>query len=356
MKLKYKIQDKLHQAYKALEIKEHRLSYLFLEITRRCNLNCRHCGSDCKHEAQSPELTTESWLKIVDYVARHFGKGVNFIITGGEPLLHPDIFRLGQHIAARQMRWGMVTNGMILNAERMKKLTDAGIYSITLSLDGMAQAHNWLRNSPKAYERVVKALEHIGQSPVSFKDVVTCVFPGNLNQLDSIAKLLLEKGISSWRLFRIFPSGRAAQNPELLLSFEQTWEMIRWIEQNKTQYAHKGLNINLSCEGFLPFDVDKQVRDAPFFCRAGVNIASILCDGNITGCSNNHPDFYEGNILKDEFRTLWDYGFENFRTRPWVLKTRCKDCQHLGSCQGGSIHLWNLHTDHPAFCYLEEKL
>jgi len=343
----------LYNYYKKLEIKSHNLSYLFLEITRKCNLNCLHCGSDCKHELNVAELTTDSWIKIIENIKENFSTDLTFIITGGEPLLHPDLDIITDAIKKAGMKWGMVTNGLLLDKKKINNLLENKINGITLSLDGIESTHNKLRNNKNSYSKTISALKLIGESPIKFKDVVTCVYPDNLNQLDNIAKTLIENGISEWRLFRIFPSGRAKDNNELLLSFNQTQQMVNWIKQNRKQYKEKGLNINLSCEGWIPFKDDRKVRDNPFFCRAGINIASILCDGNITGCSNNNESFYEGNILKNDFSFIWENNFKKFRDRSWVNQTKCGNCEHLKKCQGSSIHLWEYGREKPSFCYVK---
>ncbi len=349
-----KIQANIYQYYKELEISEHRLQYLFLELTQRCNLNCLHCGSDCKSTVNKAELTTESWFRIIDYMHQNYGTSLSFVITGGEPLLHKDLDKIGAYIKQKNMRWGTVTNGMLLDITRMKALEDAGIYSLTLSVDGLEHAHNFLRNSSSAFRKVLIALDALGKSQIKFKDAVTCVYPKNLNELSQIANLLLSKGINSWRLFRIFPSGRAQNNAEIQLSFSQTQELLTWIAQNKKTFKTKGLDLNLSCEGYLPFEEDMKLRNQPFFCRAGISIASILSDGTITGCTNNHNSFYEGNILNDNFGQLWDKGFHKFRQREWIKKTICANCEYSKYCQGGSIHLWELPSEKPKFCYVND--
>jgi MoaA/NifB/PqqE/SkfB family radical SAM enzyme len=83
LNLKNILKEKLHNAYKKEELKKHYLQYLFLEITKKCNLNCLHCGSDCSKDISSPELTTESWFKIIDYFKSNFSESVVFVITGG---------------------------------------------------------------------------------------------------------------------------------------------------------------------------------------------------------------------------------------------------------------------------------
>jgi len=351
LSLKLLLQSKLHEIYKQREIKKHNLQYVFLEITKRCNLNCLHCGSDCKKEAQSAELSTESWTKIITYLKERFSTSIAFVITGGEPLMHNDLLEIGTFIHQNGMRWGMVTNGLLLNQVNLNQLQDSGISSITLSLDGLAESHNWLRNSKIAFTKTIEALKIIAQSNIGHKDIVTCVSPKNLYELDNIAHLLIENGIQNWRLFRIFPSGRANNNKELQLSFSQTQELLEWIKINKPTYKEKGLNINLSCEGWVPFNEDDKLRDHPFFCRSGINIASILSDGTITGCSNNSEGFHIGNILNDNFGNLWENNFDIFRTKKWLNNTVCANCKHLKSCQGSSIHLWKLGDAKPKFCY-----
>jgi len=119
-----------------------------------------HCGSDCKADFQSPELTTDSWLKIIYYMCVHYSNDLTFVITGGEPLIHKDLLTITKHIQKKGYRWGMVSNGMVLNSERFKLLTESGLYSITISLDGLENSHNKLRNSKISYQRVLKCIRY----------------------------------------------------------------------------------------------------------------------------------------------------------------------------------------------------
>lgn len=349
------IAKQLYRWYKKIEVREHPLLYLFLEITRRCNLNCIHCGSDCSASVHTPELTAESWISIVRYVRDSFGKNVTFVITGGEPLVHPELETIAAGIKALDMKWGMVTNGFALTEDRWKALLDRGLSSVTISLDGLKYSHDKLRNREGAYEKAVNAMDRIGRSDIRFKDAVTCVYPDNIHELDRIAELLLDKGMTSWRLFRIFPLGRVKQNPELLLNYQDTMKVLDWIRQNRANYKKRGLSVSYSCEGWMPHERDTGIRDLPFFCRAGINIASILCDGTITGCSNNQPRFHEGNILNDDLLTLWQNGFQKFRDRSWAKSGECGKCGHFRDCQGSSIHLWSDGSEAPAFCYADDR-
>lgn len=354
MDLRSKIGKALYQIYKKREIEKHILQYVFLEITKKCNLNCLHCGSDCSKDLKSPELTTDSWFKIIDYLANVYSKNIAFVLTGGEPLLHPDIYNIGGHISSKGMRWGMVTNGVLLHKNNIEKLINSGIFSITVSLDGLKNSHNWLRNNSNAFDKTLEALQLTGFSNIKYRDVVTCVTNRNLKELNDIANLLIENRITDWRLFRIFPSGRAGLNHDLKLSFEETKYLLDWIKTNRPGYKKKNLNINLSCEGWVPFNEDKKLRDFPFFCRSGINIASILSDGTITGCSNNSKGFHVGNILTDNFKQTWEHKFDNFRKKEWLNRTVCSNCMHIRECRGGSIHLWEMGDVKPKFCYVND--
>ncbi len=341
----------LHRSYKNLETRSHELIYLFLEITRRCNLNCLHCGSDCTSREQSPELTTTSWLKIIDYFSRYFSPRLNFILTGGEPLLHPDLLTIADALQAARRRWGMVSNAQLHTPDVLNALMARGLSSMTLSLDGAEQSHDHLRHRPGAYHKTLAALHLLGQSKLEYKDVVTCVYPRNLGELEGVAEILLAAGIKSWRLFRIFPSGRAHDNSELLLDAEQTRWLLQWIRDHRPRLKKRGLQVDFSCEGYMPWQWDTAVRSEPFFCRAGINIASILADGSITGCSNNQSRFTQGNILRDNFTQVWEEGFLDFRDRQWASTGKCAKCREWKYCQGSSIHLWQDGSDEVGFCY-----
>jgi radical SAM protein with 4Fe4S-binding SPASM domain len=348
-----KIKGKLHTLYKAIENKDHQLLYLFLEITRTCNLACRHCGSDCGIPPSPSELTTQSWIAILKHIAQQFNPLPTIVLTGGEPILHPDFKEIIRAIASHGLRWGMVSNGYDLDRRTVELLQKHTVYSITISLDGLEENHNWLRGKKDSFNRTMEAIEHVSASTIPVKDVVTCVNNRNLHELDSIAQLLIAHSIPSWRLFRIFPSGRAIDNDELLLSVKGTRHMLDWIAAHKKAFARKGLDCNFSCEGWLPAKIDGTVRNQPFFCRSGINIASILSDGRITGCSNNSDNFIEGNILRDNFAFVWKNRFEKFRNRSWVNETECGKCDHVKECQGSSIHLWRSSLVKPEFCYAE---
>ena len=240
---------------------------------------------------------------------------------------------------------------MILTADRLAMLQHHGLSAITLSVDGTESSHRYLRRHKESWNRVLSALDLLGHSSVPFADVVTCVWPDNLKTLSQTADLLISKGMKRWRIFRIFPKGAAAEKPELMLTFEQSRELINWIAEHRPGYLKRGLDMQFSCEGYVPFELDRKIRQEPFFCRAGISIGAILADGSVTGCNNNGPDFHQGSILNDSFRSIWENRFDEYRCDSWKKTGVCSSCKDWNACRGGSIHLREKGNPNPLFCY-----
>ena len=157
---------KLHSIFRKNETKLHILNYLFWECTWRCNLKCLHCGSDCKSSSAFPDMPFEDFLNAIQPLKKQYPKNSVFIaIMGGEPLLRKDLPECGKKLRDNGFRWGIVTNGYGYDEAMHAKLISAGMGSITVSLDGLDDNHNWLRNNPKSFERAVKALELIVSYP-----------------------------------------------------------------------------------------------------------------------------------------------------------------------------------------------
>ena len=98
---------------RANQKKLHPLRQLFWECTQRCNIHCKHCGSDCKRTADIPDMPSEDFLRVVDSLMPHVNPhDVNIVITGGEPLVRDDLEQVGLALYHRGFPWGMVTNGL----------------------------------------------------------------------------------------------------------------------------------------------------------------------------------------------------------------------------------------------------
>ena len=317
-------------------LKEHPLKQLFWECTLCCNLHCRHCGSDCKKIAGHPDMPKEDFLKVLDSVAASTDPHQVFvIITGGEPLMREDLEECGKAIYDKGFPWGMVTNGLYMTRERFRRLLASGLHTATVSLDGFAADHNWMRGNPQSFERAVEAIKMMAEEPGFVFDVVTCVNKHSYMRLEEMKEFLLSLGVKRWRLFTVFPVGRAAKDPELQLSNRDFRGVMEFIKRTRKEGRIKTA---YGCEGFLG-NYEGDVRDHFFHCQAGVSVGTVLVDGAISACPSIRADYHQGNIYKDDFMEVWNNKYQPYRDREWMRKGECADCEFFRYCKGNGMHL-----------------
>lgn len=328
--------EREHQVNR-MRLNECVLQQLFWECTLRCNLNCRHCGSDCRIESLKPDMPLTDFLPVLDEVAEHFNSHEIMVITsGGEPLMRPDLADCGKAITDRGFYWGMVTNGMLLTEDKLDELIDVGLNSITVSLDGLEPEHNWMRGNSHSFDKAVAAIQYIAnRSNYLSWDVVTCVNQHNFSSLAKLRDFLEDLGGHYWRLATIFPSGRAAHDPELQLDGKQIRALMDFIKNTRNDTP---IEASFGCEGFLG-EYENEVRDYQFFCQAGINVASVLYDGAISGCLSIRAKYNEGNIYQDSFIDVWNKRFQRYRNRSWMKTGDCKTCRMWRWCEGNGFHL-----------------
>lgn len=336
LSIRQKVALELHRRLKKTHRKEHPLRQLFWECTWRCNLSCRHCGSDCKSSSSLPDMPAADFLRVVDSLLHHVDPHrLNVVITGGEPLVRDDIEYVGSRLYDREMPWGIVTNGLLLTSSRLENLRAAGLHNITISLDGLEEDHNWMRNHPGSFKRAYEAIRLAAKASDLNFDVVTCVNRRSLPRLMELKELLIDAGVKKWRLFTIFPAGRAADYPEFNLTKEETEILMRFIVDTRKEGRIKA---SFCCEGFLG-NYEGKVRDNFFECQAGVTVGSVLLDGGIGACPSIRADYRQGNIYKDDFWDVWQNRFGQYRDRSWMRCGDCADCRFWRYCEGNGMHL-----------------
>ncbi len=271
------------------------------------------------------------------------------VLTGGEAILRKDIDKIGKELYNRGFPWGVVTNGMALNEPMLRNLLQSGMRSLTLSLDGFEESHNWLRGNPRSFQNASHALDLLSQTNGLRYDVVTCANQRNFPELQKLYEWLLTKNLKEWRIFTVFPIGRAREDEELQLEPKQFKALFDFIEQVRSEDKIK---LNYGCEGFLG-NYEGKVRDNFFFCRAGINVASVLADGSISACPNLRENFIQGNIYKDNFRDVWENQYSIFRDRNWTKTGICKDCKFFSFCEGNGMHLRDEKSGELLFCHLK---
>ncbi len=323
---------------------ERKLTYLFWECTLRCNLSCRHCGSDCvkSDDSAERELSAETICRELSAIARRYDpRDITFAIIGGEPLLRRDVEAVGAHAAALGFAWGVTTNGMPLSARRIASLEAAGLSTISVSLDGLAEAHDALRRRPGAFRRVTAAISRLIDSPFWRRfDIICCVNALNIDSLGPFTDYLAALGAPQVRFTPVFSRGRANADSGIMLSGAQLHRMLAFVAEQRA--TRTDIEVTLSEEGYWGPNWECRIRDGFHYCGSGIGIGSILHDGAVTGCPSVSRRFLEGNVRETPFVDLWENRFARFRQgRRTLAPGGCARCAHWDLCEGGGCHLFD---------------
>lgn len=283
------------------------------------------------------DMPLKDFLKVLDEeITPHVDpREVLIIFSGGEVLLREDLEEAGREVTRRGYPWGMVTNAMALSEKRLASLVEAGLKSITISIDGFRAEHLYVRRHAESFDRAMMALSYLRNYPQLAFDVVTCVTPAMVPKLDAFKEVLIREGVPAWRLFSIFPAGRAKEDKTLQLSPEELKKVLDFIRSTRREGR---IDLSYACEGFLG-NYESEVRDHFYQCAAGVSVASIRVDGSISGCTSIRANYHQGNIYRDRFWEVWQKRFEPFRDRSWAQTGKCAACDMWRYCQGGGMHL-----------------
>ncbi len=344
------------------------LDTLMFEVTTRCNMGCAQCGSSCT--ARGVDLPGEDILRVLSEVKTRFGTEVMVNITGGEPLLHPGLFPVMRKASAMGFDWGMVTNGSLIAEETVERMRDAGMKTVSVSLDGLQENHERLRRAPGAFPRIIEGIRLMKQA--GFLDHLQVTFTANrenLDDLEGVWSLCRKLGVDSLRTSCVDPIGRAAEklaadkspsgscggSDSLLLDKAG---LIRWSEEvmRLNDIAGRKMPVVLGCCHYFGdrfSDLNGRLY-RPFRCRAGLTIASVLANGDIFACPNipRRPELICGNIHRDSFTEVWERGFLPYRKRR--LQKKCLECPHWEACRGDSFHTLAHEAGRPKFCYMEQ--
>ena len=321
-----------------IDIKKYKLRQLFWESTLRCNMQCRHCGSDCRTTSATPDMPLEDFLPVLEEIRMHQPDTRAVVFTlGGEPLVRPDIMKCGREITRRGFFWGMVSNGMLIDGPTMRELSMNGLASLAIDIDGLPEQHNWLRNSDVSFDRVYNAISYIREAPHLTWDVITCVNSRNLPYMEELKRMLIDAGVKKWRCFTIVPMGRAKGDSELQITDTQFRELMEFIARTRREGE---INLAYACEGYLG-EYEGKVRSYLFRCQAGLNTASVLANGDISGCLSIRSSYTQGNIYRESFWDVWTNRFEKYRDHSWMRTGECADCKVFDKCRGNGMHLRN---------------
>jgi radical SAM protein with 4Fe4S-binding SPASM domain len=316
-------------------------AYVVWELTLACDHACTHCGSRAGR-ARDGELSTAEALDVVAQLAAMRTREV--VMIGGEAYLHPGFLDVVRAITAAGVRATMTTGGLGITAELARALADAGLYSASVSVDGLRDTHDRMRSRKGSFDGTVRAHEHLRAAGIHIS-ANTNVNRLNAPDLEGLYEHLLAIGVRSWQVQLTAPLGRAADRPELLLQPWELTDVVPRIAALKRRGLADGLVImpgnNLGYFGpeeALLRSPRPDQRDHFAGCQAGRFVMGIEAHGAIKGCPSLQPAYIGGSVRDRTIADLWATSPELAFTRRRTVDDLwgfCRTCPFAATCMGG---------------------
>ncbi len=324
-----------------------RPGYAVWELTLRCDLACRHCGSRAGR-ARPDELSTDEAL---DLVRQMHELGVREItIIGGEAYLHDGWFAIARAIRDAGMTLSMTTGGRGMTSERAREARDAGIQSVSVSVDALEPMHDALRGVAGSYASAMDALRNLRAVgiPVSANTQIT---HGALREIEPLTEILADQGIHSWQVSMTVPMGRAADEPDLLLQPWQVLEVMPMLARIHPRLAARKIRLwpGNDIGYFGPYERilrGGMPRGHMNSCGAGRTGLGIEANGAIKGCpSLPTKDYVGGTVREHSLKDIWERSPALRFTRDRTVNDlwgHCRTCYYAEECRGGCS--WTAHV------------
>jgi len=325
------------------------------ESTRACRYTCAHCRAKSQTEADSNQLTTSESFKLIDEISE-FAKPI-FIISGGDPLLRSDIFKIAARANQKGLKPVMSPSGSNITNEVVKKMISSGIRRVSISLDGSnPEIHDGFRKVEGAFNLSNNGIHRLNENNLTFQ-INTTVTQHNLHDLNNIRNLVTKLGAVAWDIFMLVPTGRAKIKMEItpeeyesvlyqvyewskssLIPIKMTCapHYIRVIAQKKKESKSTTYNSNLPTEKPITSSTsipNSHRRNGGRGCMAGSGFCFISHIGDVFGCG--FLPIKAGNIRENHFRNIYIKSslFNSLRNYD-LLQGKCGICEYKRLCRG----------------------
>jgi len=344
-------------------------------LVRRCNLACKHCYSISADTDFPGELSTKEVFKVMDDL-KAFRVPV-LILSGGEPLLRPDIFEISKRARAMGFYVGLSTNGTLIDDKNIDRIAEVGYDYVGISIDGLRDTHDRFRRLEGAYDASMRGIRlcHSKGIKVGMRFTMT---QDNASELPALLQLMEDEGIDKFYLSHLNYAGRGNINRKDDVILKTTRWAMDLLFDRCWEYTRRGLHKefvtgNNDADGvYLLFWVRRNFPELEAHMRArlaqwggnssGVNIA------NIDNLGNVHPDTFWwhyslGNVKQRPFSQIWpdttDPLMAGLKASPRRIEGRCGACNYFDICGGNTRVRAHQLTGNPwaedPACYLTDE-
>lgn len=315
------------------------------EVTQACNLRCAHCRASAEDEIDPLAFDTERALEVIDQILE-VGKPL-LILTGGEPLMRPDIFDLAAYASEKGLPLAMGTNGTLITPNIAKRMKEVFISRLSISIDfPTAEMQDRFRGLDGAFNDALNGIRNARHAGIDVQ--INCTITKmNLPYLDDIVSLAIKEGAMAFHPFLLVPTGRGKELKNVNPSINECERVFRWIHKKSAEMGDRIL-FKPTCAPFYQRIILQSIRKPPPLqgevdmecsgflrqgCLAGTGFCFISHTGQVQGCG--YLDLEAGNINNQRFTNIWQssYLFTHIRNLA-ELKGKCGVCQYRNLCGG----------------------
>ncbi len=336
------------------------------EVTRSCNLNCAHCRAAASCGPYSGELSTDKYLNLIDEISAVSSPVI--ILTGGEPLLRPDIFVIAAYGTNKGLRMVMATNGTLVTPAVARKMIESGIKRVSISIDGKdAQSHDAFRQEKGAFVKAMQGIEALKDAGMEFQ-INTTITSANLDQIKDILELAKNLGAAAHHIFLLVPTGRGKDLAGQAITAADYEETLMWFHQESMSCE---IQLKATCaphyfrimhqnknKGAEPKKkVGSHFHESTRGCLGGISFCFISHVGQVQPCGYLELDC--GNVKNKSFANIWEKSevFRNLRDYS-KYGGKCGRCEFIKVCGGCRARAYESTGDYLAeepLCLYEPK-
>lgn len=312
------------------------------EITRNCNLSCIHCRASATNGPYDGELDTEASIRLLDQIADTGSPIV--ILTGGEPLLRPDIFDIAKYGTKKGLRMVMAPNGTLITESTAKKLVDSGIKRISISIDGpLKESHDSFRGVDGAFDSALRGIGFAKEAGLEFQ-INTTITKLNLKYIPQIQDLAVSLGAVAHHIFLLVPTGRGKYIIDQEISAQEYEKTLNWFYDQREKTP---LQLKATCAPHyyrILRQRAKQDGQVVTYESYGLDAVTRGCLGGTGFCFISHRGIVQpcgflnincGDVTETSFEKIWNLSEDFISLRNFdKLKGKCGICEFKRVCGG----------------------
>ena len=320
------------------------LNQIYFYLTQGCNLRCRHCWLGPKHQTEQIVRPALEFPLLKDIIAQGTDLGLSAVkLTGGEPLIHPDIERILDHVNETGLRLLIETNGVRCLPEIAEKIAKNKQPRVFVSLDGAdAKTHEWVRGVPGCFEATLEGVRNLVRAGVR-PQIIMSVMRHNAHMLEALVQLAEKENAESVKFGVVCPIGRGEQMLKSCetLSIKELIDLGHWVEN--TLAPSSSIQIVYSHPAaFRPFRPLNRLFEKPVGHCGIFGTIGVLADGKyaISGLGDTVSDLVLGNAETERLEDVWNHNPVLNKIRkglPGELQGICKDCRMKEKCLGSCV-------------------